>query len=649
MADDDAQFRALKSALESARAEHRATANEVGRLVAHVEVISRGLPSLDAQLDSLTRNVTSLDASLESLQGNLGSLSRQFAAFVQEDRLARNMQFAQSSLIDVRAQRDRRFGHYESVRRSTIGMLQAMDAGVVTEAALRHAAEQLMIDTPGYWLAAGQVALAAWIRDDRELSRRALAEAVARDPDKTSLVLGLVLARYERYGGVAEWIRAYIDRQDPMDVSREFTVVLDAVVQGALGAGTRRLVRERCVAWYLQLRSDDEIVQKQVQQWRRRIAANQRQVAHEFEVLPRLAPDWTDFLHWLARAAALEQTERWLREQLAELVVVAVGLRERVDALLRSLVSSYDEEEDSLRQQELRWASVVVHGGDHAVAERDREISSDDESARSDFLTLVTTIATSPERTAASVATRRFALGLTAEWISTAAHRHAADCRDDMPTTIRLAVDGWTGDLPTDGRHDHLLLGFREFVQERVDRELGALTAVQPVLGFLGSLLFFATSLWGLSSEWPTRDIAMFLTGVAILLALVAGVWAFRTYQALPARREQVRARGARRTAAGETEIRAAAQEIQEAVDLAKSLLAHENSLDDLLREQSDAEPPSAIDEPSPPVPTDSPEHRSEPTATDPGSRDGPELAVHLPGWDLLPPTAAAPRSEPGE
>lgn len=396
-------------------------------------------------------------------------------------------------------------------------------------------------------------------------------------------------------------------------------------------------------------------MQKQVQQWRRRIAANRRHLTHEFQVLPRLAPDWTNLLDWLERATALEQTEVWFRQQMAEPVVLVVGLRERVDGLLLSLISTYDEEEDALRREEQNWSSVVTHGGDHAKAERDQEISSADESARSDLLTLITNIGTSPEGTDASTATRQFALSLATEWISSAAHLHATACRDEQPSAIRLEIDGWTGQLPLDGRHDHLVAGFREFVQRQVDRELSTLTAMSPAVAIVASLSIFALSLRSLSPGWPTPEIAMVLTSVAIFLVMASGFWTYRSYLGLPARRAKVRARGERRMAAGEADLRAAAQEIQDAIQLWETLLAHENSLDEVLREQSSAaEPPNAaerslVDEPPLPGPSDDPRRRREPRPADPGFRDDPRLAVRLRDWDLLPPPDPRPRSEADE
>jgi hypothetical protein len=129
-----------KEALRIEKAAHRRTMDEVGRLA---------------------DNIGQLEDSLRSFRGEFLGFRKEFRTFVEDDRLATHKQFAQTMVLDIRAQRDRNFGHYEKVRNVGLGMLQAMDAGIVTAFTMQQAAERLMIEVPGYWLSPVQVALAA--------------------------------------------------------------------------------------------------------------------------------------------------------------------------------------------------------------------------------------------------------------------------------------------------------------------------------------------------------------------------------------------------------------------------------------------------------------------------------------------------------
>ena len=101
------------------------------------------------EVGQLATNISRLEDSLRSFRGEFVAFREEFTTFVEEDRLAAHKQFAQTMAMDIRAQRDRRFGHYEKVRNVALGMLQAMDAGIVTAYTMQQAAERLMIETPG--------------------------------------------------------------------------------------------------------------------------------------------------------------------------------------------------------------------------------------------------------------------------------------------------------------------------------------------------------------------------------------------------------------------------------------------------------------------------------------------------------------------
>ncbi len=619
MADDDRRVRDLENALASAQADHQATLYAV---------------------DKLANNVQRLTTSLNSLK-------KQFAAFVEEDRLARNMQFAQASLIDIRAQRDRQFGHYDTVRRGTIGMLQAMDAGIVTESALRQAAERLMIDTPGYWLSPAQVALAAWISDSEELAKRALLQAMAREPNKTALFFSLVLARHERYNATAKWMYEYVSRQDPMALSREFTVVLDAVAQGALGGRALQLVKERCVTWYEQLRSAEDMVQEQSLRWLRRMSRNQGRLADQFSVLPRICPDWGSVAQWLEATTVYEQTERWLRAQLETTVVQQDSLHQRVDGVLRNLVTAYDGDEDSLRQQEVKWARVIENSGNHAIAAEMQEDNSLADEPRADFLTLLTTIGLTPENAGASITTRQFSIRLANEWIVTAAHNLSIKSRDDNPQSVNVRIGEWSKALSPQGDDNDIIHNFTDFVDRQVHDEVGRLTTIAPRCAFASSLTVLIAILAALSLKWLAVGFLLPVGSVEVVFLVGCFIWLRRAQRLLPVRREERRKEGAARKQAGVANLRKAADEARKLFRLWETELAKERSLVDFIHEQAaQADPllmPAIQAEGPPPSSAEVIPRAGEllpNMARNAESQSGGDqsFAFKLPDWDLLPP-----------
>ena len=590
--------------------------------------------------------VNRLASAVERLGTSLKSLNKEFSAFVQEDRLARNMQFAQTALIDVRAERDRQFGHYAAVRRGTVGMLQAMDAGIVTESALQQAAERLMIDTPGYWLAPAQVALAAWISNSQELANRALREAMYREPNKTALFFSLVLARHERYGATAKWMHEYAAQQNPLSLSREFTVVLDAAAQGALGGRALELVKERCVTWYERLRSAEDIVQEQSLRWQRWMSRNRREIAGQFKVLPRMCPDWTGVALWLESATVHGETERWLRKQLETTVVSQEGLRPRVDGVLRNLVTAYDQDEDFLRKQEMKWAEVISHNGNHALAAQAEEVNAADESS-ADFLGLLTTIALTPDKAGASVTTRQLAIRLANEWISTAAHKLSIKSHAENPASIDIQIREWRGKLSSHDNLDDAIRSYTRFVDKEVHDEIGRVTINGPVGVFSTILTVLVGSLIALAFRILAVTFELSAGSVMFILLILSFIWLRRAQRVLPQRREEVHDQGEDRKRAGIADLVAAFDEVRKVFHLWRAELAKESSLVNFVHEESARTDPlempgiensEPVSEPAHPIftETDRLPELSAGAGDHPG--DDQSFAFRLPQWDLLPP-----------
>ena len=110
----------------------------------------------------------------------VGKLARDFYAFVSAQVRANRLGQAETRLVKIRQELEKKYGHYDLVRRTTTGILQADDLGIVKKDTISSATEELMISTPGYWLAPCLVALAAWINDQPELADKALREGIKR-------------------------------------------------------------------------------------------------------------------------------------------------------------------------------------------------------------------------------------------------------------------------------------------------------------------------------------------------------------------------------------------------------------------------------------------------------------------------------------
>jgi hypothetical protein len=412
---------------------------EVHQQIAHVGDLAL---RLSEQVSSVSGQVSTVEAAQQRTQKDLKLLAEDFQAFVRRSECLARAQRAETRVVRIQDEIDHEFGHHKIVRRTAVGMLQAFDEGLVSEETVRTVSEELMIQTPRYWLAPALVALAAWAGDDEDLAERAVGEAFRRSPGRTSLLFALVLRRQGRQRMAVRWLRHYLMAQDPIRLRREFAVILESVAQGAFGAAGRELLHTTLERWQERLggeAGDTELQDRQVRRWRAEIdSLRAPSAAAEFPRLAAMSPEWgtLDSVLGAARAqralldkytaftAPPEETPRWER------------LEDAVDDIVDRLVTGYDDEELPKYRDLALQRAIIDHDGDEDAARKTAEL---DEAARGeslDLLTLQTGAALAPEATGTSAATQRLALAAGTTWLDRAHGSFTADYRRAVPQEV---------------------------------------------------------------------------------------------------------------------------------------------------------------------------------------------------------------------
>jgi hypothetical protein len=499
-----------------------------------------------ASLNRLENAVATIDQKQMVMLANIGQIEQQqtemdnrvqhlmaaFLEFVQNDRMAKELQLAETRIVKVRQELESTYGHYGEVRRRAVGVLQALDAALVTHETIQSTTEDVMMATPRYWLAPALVALAAWIRDDRDLAQRALGEALRQDLDKTSLFFSLVLRRYERRAGAASWLGQFFARQDPTALHREFVLILDAVATGAFGPEAKSVASQRIEQWLVQLSSQSGFADSQHRRWETTLALLTPMMSGEYELLRKLSPTWPQLE---ASLCATRRNKRVIAHFVGTFdgpLEIPTHLRDQVDDLLATLVSRFDVEELPLRQQEAELAAIIDARGDTEVASKRFAVVQQALVETVDFPTLLTNAAMHAEEAGASRGTQRLAVAMSRDWILAAHDTLTAATRADVPEEIELEFEGWKESVERDCDHDELTKDFAEHMDIKIEASVAAIK-------FTGAPLFLAV-------VSPLVLIAGIASGAVVLIvaAVVAALSGVYGYQGLGRKREVAREAG---------------------------------------------------------------------------------------------------------
>ena len=410
---------------------------------ANLRYIENSLSTINGNLEVINSGVGTVNDNVKVVYDEVGALAQEFRNFVQLQIRANAKANSQQRLIQIRQEMEKRFGHYDIVRRTTTGILQADDLGIVKKDTISTATEELMISTPGYWLAPCLVALAAWINDQPELAERALREGIKRNDEKTSLFFALICRRADRKQAALKWTQRYLANQDEENLDRKTVIILDAFASGLLGSDSEGVVSKQMGEWMDHLAAKPGFVEQQTAQWSDAINLKRKPLqSNDYTYLRKYSKTWP-VLQDIMEGAQLHAEILSYFTAIFEQEASTDALKVQLDGILTSLVTDYDDEELPLRKEEKYNQFVVDFDGDEARARQNMNSEQTAFETHKDFTQLLTDAAMKPESSHASVSTQKFAIALSKDWISNAYNDVVAQNRMKIPNEIEINVDSF--------------------------------------------------------------------------------------------------------------------------------------------------------------------------------------------------------------
>lgn len=443
-----------------------------------------------ADLSGIYTNLRNISIEVQNVQSGLGTvnnnvaitaskldqLTNEFHRYVAEQGRANRLNQAETRLVQIRQEIKQKFGHYDSVRRTAIGILQADDLALVKKDIISAKSEGLMISTPNYWLAPCLLALSDWINDKKTLAEQAVKEAIRRDDEKTSLFFALVCRRAGRLSASLKWIDRYLSNQDEENLDRKTMIVLDAYAGGLFGVDAEGLIARQLEKWMDHLSSKPGFVEEQQKQWTEAILIKRKQIDEsKYPYLTKYSHTWPQLADVMS-GAYLHGEIRDYFENIFDKKVSNEPLKAQLDDILDSLVTEYDDEELPFRKREKLEQLIIDNAGDEIAAQRMMDVEQNAFTTHKDFTQLLTEAAMNPEVSHASYNTQKFAISLSKDWILSAYNDIIATNRAKVPHEIEINVDTFN-DKTVDGSEEtDIITKFTTQMTQEKENVLATLT-----------------------------------------------------------------------------------------------------------------------------------------------------------------------------
>ena len=439
---------------------------------ANLKFIEDSLSIISNEIKYVDNRVSQVDGNVKIVQSKIEILAREFKDYVEMQTLANRKAEAKLNLSAIRDKLKDKFGHYDVVRRTATGILQANDLAIVKSSMLSHVTEKQMIETPNYWLTSCLVALAAWINNDKSLAERALAEGIRRNDEKTSLFFGLICRRVGREYSSLKWLARYLEAQDEEMLDRKAVIVLDAFASGILGNDTENFVYKQIQEWMTNLEEKPGFTERQLESWSN--AMNSKRVSVKDELYPYLkkySPTWGTLKDVLEGANLNNDLYEYFRA-IFDKKEETKKLKEELDKILDSLVTEFDGEELPLKRKEQFEQLVVDNDGSESKAQAQMALEKTVYDDYRDFMQLLTDASMNPEESRSSSATQKFATALSRNNILTAFNDITAKNRIKVPYDIEINVDNFNDKTQNGEDEEEILNRFEELIEEEKQAEI---------------------------------------------------------------------------------------------------------------------------------------------------------------------------------
>lgn len=437
-------------------------------------LVSAELAYLKQSVNEVGNEVIGVKTDVASVKDDLYSFKVRFEEFVDDVQKKNNITHAQGQIIILNQEIEKKFGLYAKVRNNLLGILQAVDTGLVSKKVITNSTEELMIGTPKYWLSPCLIAIAAWLNNNSPLANKALNEGLKRNKIKTELLFTLISNRLKRQNASFAWLSKFFETQNPLQMPQETLVLVNAYTDGVFGPDSQGICMQQISKWMNYLSQKPDIVQELEDCWVKKIKIMKstatedipfnylQEYCKEFPVLMNLlnyARKHEVFLNYLKNIINAQKTNKSYVEEL--------------DDILHRLINEYDTDEFELRKKHRLCELIVEYEGDKELAEQDFDANV--VSIFRDKVTFFDILLNAVTQDNISPNLKKLSLILMKEWIINAHQDFTVKYRQMYLPQITISIEDWTETTKTGSDPKRIYKSYKEYLKRILDSELSKL------------------------------------------------------------------------------------------------------------------------------------------------------------------------------
>lgn len=365
-------------------------------------------------VSDLSGIVGNADISIKEVVQALNELTAQYFTF-------QSISTASKNVTQYNDEYYTKFSYYNELRRISLGYVVGLDAHIVSDNNMRKKVEKVYLQNTEYWLAYCISAVMLWKSNEKEAAQRAISKSLSINYFNSCLFYLLINLRFNRINAAKKWYVNYLDRADMNNLGSEWQYLLQAYLFGAFGSDEEfQGIIAKCFQGMLAQ------VEVTTVNFAKKFTLKAIEFAelyvyktdHEYTTLRRTCSEYNELKDLLSTAEKNVEIARYYNA-LAEADAVEVeDLSQRIENVLYSLLSDYDEDELKIVQK-IKYNEAIINAkGDLFIAQANFNAMFVEKEKQKNLGDLLVSWAFADDTSQTDVSIKRFSISLMKEAIS---------------------------------------------------------------------------------------------------------------------------------------------------------------------------------------------------------------------------------------
>lgn len=392
---------------------------------ANLDTIEKNLGAVANELTGVITNVSTVNNQVNKVEAKVESLNDEIKNLMREIRETTIVTNARQAIMYNNEQINKKYGYYDQVRRTTESLLDALDNSSINKKSLINLKQNLLLNTPNYWLANALAALTSWLLNNKEETDKEVKNALKKDAAKTSLFFTLINLKLGRTTTSLNWLNKYLSLENPLKLDKDFVTILDLVTTGAFGDTAKEEVLTKINTWLNELNSENQIQEKVQNIWLNYITGKELDNV-PFNQLIKYSKD----INILRNNLILSSSYVPIKNELTELINKDSNSK-NINDILNNLIYEYEEKEQTYQKDNLLNQLIINCNGNKEEAQRLYAKQETVLNNQNDIITLLTNIILNKELYKVSEETKKIALAYTKPYLIKALEQKKKQINND--------------------------------------------------------------------------------------------------------------------------------------------------------------------------------------------------------------------------